>query len=138
MAGAFPIAIKAPLREMETSRLVLRRFRSSDVDALAPVFAKPEVWRFPYGRGFTREETERFVEAQIAEWDSCGFGCWLARDRASQRVIGYVGVSVPHFLPEVLPAVEVGWRFDPEGWGRGYATEGASADVDAVFSMPVS
>jgi RimJ/RimL family protein N-acetyltransferase len=116
-----------------TERLTLRRFRPSDTDALAPVFAKPEVWRFPYGRGFTAEETAAFVAAQIAEWDACGFGCWLAQQHESGRTVGYVGLSVPHFLPDLLPVVEVGWRFDPDVWGRGYATEGAVAALDHAF-----
>jgi RimJ/RimL family protein N-acetyltransferase len=41
---------------------------------------------------------------------------------------------VPVFLPEVLPAVEVGWRFDPDVRGRGYATEGATAALDEAFA----
>jgi RimJ/RimL family protein N-acetyltransferase len=41
---------------------------------------------------------------------------------------------VPMFLPEILPAVEVGWRFDPGFWGKGYATEGASAALEQGFS----
>lgn len=37
------------------------------------------------------------------------------------------------FLPEVLPAVEVGWRFDPAYWGEGYASEGARAALREGF-----
>ncbi len=46
--------IAGPLPDVTTDRLDLRRFRPGDEAVLAPVFAKPEVWRFPYGRGFTR------------------------------------------------------------------------------------
>jgi RimJ/RimL family protein N-acetyltransferase len=126
--------IAAPLGDKETARLVLRRFEVSDLDALSVVFAKPEVWQFPYGRAFTRAETAAFLQIQMREWEECGFGCWIAIEKAAQRVIGYVGISVPHFLPEILPAVEVGWRFDPDVWGRGYATEGGGAALDEAFT----
>lgn len=126
--------IAAPLGNKETARLLLRRFESSDLDALASVFAKPEVWQYPYGRAFSREETAGFLKIQMREWEECGFGCWIAIEKSTQRVIGYVGISVPHFLPEILPAVEVGWRFDPDVWGRGYATEGAAAALDEAFT----
>lgn len=126
--------ILKPLGDVMTERLELRSFRSEDLDDLAVVFAKPEVWRFPYRRGLSREETAAFLETQLQEWNTCGFGCWIAVERASDRVIGYLGISVPTFLPEVLPAVEVGWRLDPEVWGRGYASEGARASLAEAFT----
>lgn len=137
----------APLGDILTERLELRRFRESDLDALATVFAKPEVWHFPYGRGLDRAETERFLTGMAESWDTHGFGCWMAIERRSGAVVGYLGLSVPIFLPEILPAVEVGWRLDPEHWGRGLATEGARAalregfttmGLDEITSVPQS
>ena len=126
--------IEAPLPDVTTDRLDLRRFQSDDLDELAVVFANQEVWQFPYGRAFSREETAGFLDAQICEWKDCGFGCWIARERTHNRVIGYVGISIPMFLPEILPAVEVGWRFDPAVWGKGFASEGALAALEASFT----
>lgn len=70
----------------------------------------------------------------MKEWEVCGFGCWAAVHRADERIVGYVGLSVPMFLLEILPAVEVGWRFDPAYWGQGFATEGAKAALREGFT----
>lgn len=129
------ISITSPLGERVTERMVLRRPRLEDVDQLATVFAHPEVWRFPYGRAFTRDETATFLASQVDEWTERRFGVWLAELRSTSELIGYVGLSVPTFLPEILPAVEVGWRFAPAHWGQGYATEGASTALDDGFDV---
>lgn len=126
--------IAAPLPDVTTERLDLRRFCESDLDELAAVFAKREVWLFPYGRAFTKDETADFLDSQIRHWADCGFGCWIARERTNARVVGYVGLSVPSFLSEILPAVEVGWRFDPAVWGRGFASEGAREALAQGFT----
>ncbi len=95
------------------------------------MYAQPEFWHYPYGRGFTRDETERSLHLHLEHWELLGFGCWVARYEG--RVAGYVGLSVPTFLEEILPAVEVGWRFAPEYWGRGLAREGAIAALEEGF-----
>jgi RimJ/RimL family protein N-acetyltransferase len=123
--------IASPLGDVRTERLELRRMQPGDLDALAEVFAVREVWQFPYGRGFTRAETGEFLDAQLRAWETNGFGLWIARER--DRTLGFVGLSVPLFLPEVLPAVEVGWRLHPDAWGQGYASEAARAALREGF-----
>ena len=69
MPGPFPShpPIVQPLGSVATEHLDLRPFVAEDLVELAQVFAKSEVWRFPYGRGFTRNDTARFLEMQIQE-----------------------------------------------------------------------
>ena len=60
--------IAAPLGAVQTERLLLRRFEATDLDGLAEVFAHPEVWQYPYGRAFTRSETQRNVRRWTGSW----------------------------------------------------------------------
>ncbi len=75
--------------------------------------------------GFGRDETAEFLARRVTEWEQQGWGlCALVHDR---RLIGYAGFPLPTFLPEVMPVPEIGWRLHPTYWGRGLATEAASA-----------
>ncbi len=118
---------------VETERLVLRPWSPAEIDSLASVFAEPEVWRHPFGRGLSRAESQRFLDRQLEHWDRYGFGSWAAELKGQDSLIGYIGLSIPSWLPQVLPAVEVGWRLRPDHWGRGLATEGGRASVRHGF-----
>jgi RimJ/RimL family protein N-acetyltransferase len=119
--------------ERETERLVLRRWRPDDLDDLHRVFAKPEVWRYPLGRGCTLDETRRYLTRRLDEWASRGWSHWAAVHRADDRLIGLLGLAPPVFLPEIMPTVEVGWRLDPDYWGQGLAREGGRAALAFGF-----
>lgn len=121
---------------IETEHLVLRRWRAEDLEPLARINVDPEVTRYYRdGRPYSVEETEQFLTDAENEWEENGFGLFAAELKATEELIGYVGLSVPTFLPEVLPAVEVGWRLAPEHWGRGLATEGGRASVAFGFEQ---
>ena len=48
-------------------------------------------------------------------------------------LVGFIGLALPSFETPFTPCVEVGWRLAREHWGRGYATEGASAALAFGF-----
>ena len=120
---------------IETERLLLRPWRADDIDALAALLAVPAVSWYPFRRGLTREESERYLDRQMRHWETHGFGMWAAELLGAGDLIGYLGLAVPVWLPEVLPAVEVGWRLHPTCWGRGLATEGGRASLRHGFEV---
>lgn len=119
---------------LTTERLVLRPFTPDDLAALAVLHAEESFWWYPLRRGMTEAETEEFLCRVIGRYDSDGFGLEAVVDRASGTMIGWAGLAVPHFLPQILPAVEVGWRLAGSHRGRGLATEAGSAAVDWGFT----
>jgi RimJ/RimL family protein N-acetyltransferase len=110
-----------------TDRLVLRPFRSDDLDDLVALQAEESFWWYPLRRGMTAEESADFLARTISLYDAPdrpAFHAVVERDTGA--LAGWAGLSVPDFLPELLPAVEVGWRLGLAYRGRGYATEAAS------------
>jgi RimJ/RimL family protein N-acetyltransferase len=124
----------APLRGALTQRLSLRPLGDDDLDELVTMFADPEVWRFEHDRGLTREETRAFADRQARMWFKYGFGGCAVRKRVDDMLVGVVGLAVPTVAAEALPAVTIGWRFSPSVWGRGMATEAATALVGQAFT----
>ena len=116
-----------------TERLVLRPFRRGDVEFLAALHAEYSFWRYPLGRGQTTSETTEFLDMTFAHYESRGFGVAAVVDLASGDLAGWAGLSIPTFLPEILPAVEVGWRLGSAWRGRGYATEAGAAWIEWGF-----
>jgi RimJ/RimL family protein N-acetyltransferase len=119
---------------LTTPRVVLRPFVLSDLDELAVIHAEESFWWYPLRSGMSKRETAAFLERVTARYESDGFGIEALLDRASGAMIGWAGLAVPHFLPEVLPAVEVGWRLASAWRGRGLATEAGAVAVEFGFT----
>lgn len=115
-----------------TPRLLLRRWREADIAPMTTINSDPEVMRW-IGDGSVRDQEEQ-TRSSLAlwehGWETEGFGLFAVEVRATGELAGFTGLSVPHYLPEVLPAVEIGWRLGRPFWGRGLATEAARAALD--------
>ncbi|MFI1677709.1 MULTISPECIES: GNAT family N-acetyltransferase [unclassified Streptomyces] len=119
------------MTEIRTPRLLLRRWHDDDLAPMADINADPRVMHWVEGGPVhdldrTAEDIERWEE----EWDDEGFGLFAVELLASGELIGFTGLSVPEFLPEVLPAVAISWRLGSQFWGQGYASEAAQATLE--------
>ncbi|MDF3294265.1 GNAT family N-acetyltransferase [Streptomyces silvisoli] len=119
------------MTEIRTPRLILRRWYDDDLAPLAEIHADSQVMRW-IGDGSVRDlgHTAEDIERWEEEWDEEGFGLFAVELLASGELAGFTGLSVPTFLPEVLPAVEIGWRLGRQFWGQGYASEAAHAALE--------
>ncbi len=115
---------------VETPRLLLRRWRSDDLDSFAAINAQPEVMRYIHdGRTLDRVATAERLATYRRHWDEHGFGLYAVELKKTGELAGFTGLAVPTFLPEIMPAVEIGWRLGRAYWGQGLATEAAQAVV---------
>ncbi|MBL4785608.1 MAG: GNAT family N-acetyltransferase [Cohaesibacteraceae bacterium] len=114
--------------KIDTERLQLRRWKHKHHAPFAAMCLDPEVMQY-IGNGSTRtaEQASRAIASFETEWVEKGHGLFAVEEKQTGNLIGFTGLSLPDFLPEVLPSVEIGWRFSKPSWGKGYASEAAIA-----------
>jgi RimJ/RimL family protein N-acetyltransferase len=83
----------------------------------------------------TRHESDAAAACIREEFARRGFGKWAVEAGPGANFVGYVGLAVPAFDAHFTPCVEIGWRLAAEHWGRGYATEAATAVVAYAFDQ---
>jgi RimJ/RimL family protein N-acetyltransferase len=124
------------MTEVETARLLLRRWQDDDLERLVALYGNPRVSRYLSvdGRPWPRERSVAVFEHFVRQWEQNGFGPWAAIDRRTGRWLGEIGLNE---LPD-WPGpdkVEVGWELLPVVWGRGLATEGGHAALRHGFEV---
>lgn len=130
VGGALPTGRMACL---ETDRLILRPIEWRDLDALTVLHAEPSFWWFPMRRGMSPEESRRFIVQTHYGYYRDGVGPFAAIVKDTGKLVGWLGLGVPYYLPEVLPAIEVGGRLAERFRGEGYAVEGMTPMIRYGF-----
>ncbi len=113
---------------LETERLRLRGHTLADFDALAAMWADPDVVRFISGKPASREESWARLTRYVGHWALLGFGFWAIEEKASGRFVGEGGFA--DFKREIEPAIdapEQGWSLVSSAHGKGYASEAVAA-----------
>jgi len=130
--------------ELKTERLLLRAPEPEDAEALAPMYADPEVMRYVGdGRTLTKAETALSVQRMIDRWEVDGFGLFTTIRLEDRAIIGRVGILIwnsdtweltSRAQPSGPTEVEVGYTLGRPFWGQGYATESAGAVRDYALN----
>jgi RimJ/RimL family protein N-acetyltransferase len=119
----------------ETDRLSLRRWTRDDGPAMDAIWRERDIWSaLRPDIPFDPDAGGEMLDRHVRHWDQHGFGLWAAMERPSEEIVGWVGASHPTFIPELSDRVEIGWTLRPPYWGRGIATEGGAAAIDAAFA----
>ncbi len=114
---------------VETDRLILRGRTIADFTAYAAIWAEPEVARHTTVEPLDREDAWVKFARMEGFWSLCGYGFWLAEEKATGEVIGEIGLA--DFKRAITPSLdgmpEYGWILSARAQGNGYASEALRA-----------
>jgi len=102
----------------------------ADYPALAAIL-QDEQTMYAYEGAFNDEETQNWLDRQLKRYNEDSFGLWAVILKENGQMIGQAGISWQDVDGERVP--EIGYLFNRAYWGKGYATEAASACKKYAF-----
>lgn len=120
-----------------TERLTLRKITIDDIDNIFKLDSNPDVVKYvgvPPVK--LKEESAKMIENFINQYQNNGTGRLAVIEKENNQFIGWCGIKL--LTDEVngfKNVYELGYRFLPEFWGKGYATESALASLDLGFNQ---
>lgn len=111
----------------ETERLILRRYKKEDIQDLFEYLSDPEVVKYEPYKPLTLEEAEENLEWRIGTDEMIAVEL-----KSSRKMIGNVYTGRRDF-----EALEIGYVFNRDHWGQGYAAESCRALIRQAFSRGI-
>lgn len=115
----------------ETDRLIHRAMTVDDAAAFYALNSHPDVMRYTGEPPIETVEAARDAIAAYPDFEKYGYGRWACVLKETGAIIGFCGLK---YLDD-LDKVDVGFRFLPEYWGKGLATEAARASIAFGFNV---
>ncbi len=112
--------------ELFTERLYLRKLGESDLDNYHAIFGQEQVsmW-LGSGKKIDRAIAQKILERFGHHWQQNNYGVYGVFSKEDDMLIGQCGLN----KLQGTDATELLYAFDPGSWGKGYATESATAVV---------
>ncbi len=123
---------------IETDRLILREMVPTDVDGMFELDSDPLVHKYLGNNPVTsKEQVMKYINFIREQYEKRGIGRFAAIEKASGDFIGWSGIKLNTGEKETLNGndhfYDIGYRFIPRYWGKGYATESSIATLKYGF-----
>ncbi|MCX8534384.1 GNAT family N-acetyltransferase [Chryseobacterium luquanense] len=121
---------------LETKRLILRKFEEADYERLFLLDSDPEVMKYIGMPVLSKvEESKKVVKMIMQQYKDNGLGRLAVIEKESGLLIGWSGIKLnTSEVNGYHNFYELGYRFLPETWGKGYATESGKASLNYGFN----
>ena len=106
-----------------------REFSLEDATAFFALASDPAINRYTGEKPLRSIEQARKAIINYPDFKTVGYGRWACVLKETGAVIGFCGLK---YLEE-LDEVDIGYRFMPEYWGQGIATEACNACIKFGF-----
>lgn len=114
-----------------TDRMLHRAFTVDDAEVAFALNSNPLVMRYTAEPMAQSLEATRQHIADYPDFEKVGYGRWACVLKETEQIIGFCGLKYLEDLDEV----DIGYRFFPEYWGQGLATEACRASLEFGFSQ---
>ncbi len=116
---------------IKTDRLILRRMREDDAEALFDIFSDPVAMHY-FGVVFDRPRMNKWVKDNLEHEQRHGYSLLSVVLKDNSEVIGDCGFETDEIDGKLI--VGIGFDFKRSYWGKGYATEAAKAVLEYGFT----
>lgn len=118
--------------QIETERLILRKIRMDDTDAIFAGWAlDKEVTHYLTWRPHQRiEQTQAFVQSCLSAWEHESRFPYMITLKESEAVIGMIDPRIEG------SKVGIGYGAAHAYWGKGFITEATRAIIEWAFQQP--
>lgn len=108
----------------ESERLILRRYRKEDIQDLFEYLSDPEVVKYEPYKPLTFDETKENLKWRISTEEMIAVEL-----KSSHKMIGNVYIGKRDF-----ESLEIGYVFNRNYWGNGYAAESCKTLIQQAFA----
>ena len=116
---------------IETERLILRRYKESDIDAIYDIITDERLSTYIYFPSLTKEEELDAIRQWIKDADVSQYEKWVIELKDDGSVIGNISVNT---VVKKHNYCNVGYVLRYAYWGNGYASEALKVISDYLLN----
>lgn len=117
--------------QLETERLILRRYKESDIDAMYDLITDENMSKYLTFPKNSKEEELEYVKKCIKEADESKYEKWVIERKSDNEVLGNIDVNT---IVKKHNYCNVGYAIRYMYWGNGYAAEALKAVSDYLLN----